>query len=144
MSIWGTGSFMFTGTGSPDSTARTLNHSRLSPEFQQPDLIELTNPLTGEKYYNLRGNYATFIVEELVFKETTPATFATMIFSYIGKDVTNVKPYGSVIMDITGGTAAIFTVVSAKPYPFAELDDRQKIIIEFRSKKYIDLAASLA
>lgn len=98
-SIFGIGVPKFTGTGTPDSTTRTLFYSELSPVFSEKVYKIFETPVgdSGKRTYKSRGRYATFSVMVHLHKyDTDPAgigslpdaaSLAAILLSYEDQDV---------------------------------------------------------
>jgi hypothetical protein len=143
MSIFGKGNFKMTGTGDPDYALTEIQYSKLvNPQYQIPDLIERINPITGERYYNLRGNYASFPLLYNVWKEADDVAATQNIYRYLNKKLI-LQPRGVVILDDNTGTPVNFTLISAKPQPFAELSENDVLVMQFESNNYVDISQSL-
>jgi hypothetical protein len=144
MNIFGTGNFKFTGTGIPDNVERELKYGRLDLLYQIPDKNELKNPISGVVVHSIKGNYSYFKVEYLIYKEADPTAALETLYGYLGKNVTNVKPRGTIIMDDDTGAPVEFTVTLVNPLPLVLNSDKDKVLVEFKSTKYVDLGQSLA
>ena len=98
-SIFGIGVPKFTGTGSPDSTTRTLHYSVLDPKFSEKIYKVFDSPVStsGKRTIKTRGRYASFYVTvHLHLYDSNPhgiaalpnaKTFANTLLSYEDKDV---------------------------------------------------------
>jgi hypothetical protein len=89
--IFGNGKPKFTGTGTPDSTARTFYYPILTEMNFSEKITKMNESIISHKRtWDHKGRHGLFVVKELLYKLTTsptPKEWLTTLLTYEHQDV---------------------------------------------------------
>lgn len=139
MAIFGTGSAWIVYNGATQS----LDYSVLTPNYQIPDVDEQKSLLTGNRYFNAKGDYSEFDITVYLYKYSNPASASQELYNLNHQNVI-FYPHsdGKPIMDASG-TEVLFHVNSMK---FGYLDNlyyNDVLTMNLKAINYTNLSQSL-
>lgn len=122
-----------------DSAEVDLSYSSINPKYILPDIVEQKTPLTGDKYFVLKGSYSEIAIIINLWKYADPVAKYNEIVAYYNNNV-ELYPHKDEgpLKDIAGNTV-VFNLYNIEPFYLTTTLYYDILKLTFKAIGYISL-----